>query len=168
MQESQATEPQEINFPPIMQGGARGFALPTQDLRRPRFRLRKTGRHRRQGHLRNKAHPEPLPSSRWIAGLPDFVRHPATRQGPTGILSMMRLCAFVEQIPLPRHIRSRLACPACPELAAGGLSRGSRSHTVPPHRAYSPKRRTAVSAVAAGGSCIMRASMISPHPRVLR
>jgi len=70
---------------------------------------------------------------------------------------MMRLCAFVEQIPLPRHIRSRLACPACPELAAGGPSRGSRSHTVSPHRAYSPERRTAISAVTAGGSCIMRA-----------
>jgi len=72
------------------------------------FRLCKTGRRRRQGHLRNKAHPEPLPSPRYKAGLPDFVRHPDTRHGLTGILSMPRLCAFVEQIALPRIIQPPL------------------------------------------------------------
>ena len=79
-----------------------------RDPRTPGFRLGNTGRRRRQGHLRNKAHPEPLRSPRWKAGLPDSVSHPATRQGLTSILSMTRLCAFVEQITLPRAIRSRL------------------------------------------------------------
>ncbi|MBP1727532.1 MAG: peptide transporter substrate-binding protein [Deltaproteobacteria bacterium] len=40
-------------------------------------------RRRRQGYQRNKAHPEPLPSPRCMAGLRDFVREPATRQGLT-------------------------------------------------------------------------------------
>jgi len=84
------------------------LSLSKEHPRTPRVRLRKTGRSRRQGHLRNKAHPEPLRSPRCKAGLPDFVSHPAARQGLTAILSMTRLCAFVEQITLPRAIRSRL------------------------------------------------------------
>jgi len=63
------------------------------DPGRERYYLKTSGeigRRRRQGHLRNKAHPEPLPSRRWKAGPPDFGRHPATRHGLTGILSRPR------------------------------------------------------------------------------
>jgi hypothetical protein len=38
------------------------------------------------------------------------------------------------------------------------IAAGSRSHSVLPHRAYRSERRTAIFAVAAGGSSIMRAS----------
>jgi hypothetical protein len=93
-------------------------------LRPPEFPLCKTEWRRRQGHLRNKAHPEPLPSRRWKAGLPDFGLHPASRHRLTGILSMTRLCAFVEQITLPGPIASRLACP--------GLGAGKPPHSVSP------------------------------------
>jgi hypothetical protein len=41
------------------------------------------------------------------------------------------------------------------------IAAGSRSHRVSPHRAYSSERRTARSAVAAGGLCMMRASPCS-------
>jgi hypothetical protein len=49
--------------------------------RTPGLGLCKTGRSRRQGHLLSKAHPEPLRSPRGKGGLPDFVSHPAIRQG---------------------------------------------------------------------------------------
>jgi len=43
-----------------------------------------------------------------------------------------------------------------------GPSRGSRSPSVPPRRVYSSERRTAISAVVAGGSCMMRGGKITP------
>jgi hypothetical protein len=100
------------------------LSLPKEHPRTLGFRLCKTGRIRRQGHLRNKAHPEPLPSPREKAGLPDFVSHPATRQG------------------LLLHYQCRDHAPLW-----------SRSPCLAP----SDRGRTAISAVAAGGSCIMRA-----------
>jgi len=57
----------------------------------------------------------------------------------------MRLCRA--DLPAPYH-RS---------WPVPGLSRESRSHGVLPHRAYSSERKTAISAAAAGGLCIMRA-----------
>ena len=89
----------------------------------------KAGRRRRQGYLRNKAHPEPLRSPRRKAGLPDFGRQPAIRQGLTGTLSMTRLCAFVEEITLlPRAIQSRLACPG--PVTERPLPQRSSSHSL--------------------------------------
>ena len=43
------------------------------------------------------------------------------------------------------------------------IAAGSRSHSVPPHRAYHSTSRTAISAVAAAGSCIMRVKNPSSH-----
>ena len=60
-------------------------------------------------------------------------------------------------------LQSRPPC-QCSRIAAGlsrGPPRGSRSHSVRPHRADTSERRTGISAVAAGGLCIMRA-ILSP------
>jgi len=63
-------------------------------------------------------------------GLPDFPQEPRRKARALSRLSMPRLCAFSEQtIPASRH----------------------------PNRVYRSERTTAISAVAAGGSCIMRA-----------
>jgi hypothetical protein len=99
-----------------------------RDPRTPGLRLCKAGRSRRQGHLRNKAHPEPLRSPRTKAGLPDFVSHPATRQG------------------LLLHYQCRDYAPLW-----------SRSPCLAP----SDRGRTAGSAVAAGGSCVMRVKSVA-------
>jgi len=47
------------------------------------------------------------------------------------------------------------------------IAAGSRSHSVPPHRAYSSERRTARSAVAAGDSCIVRPREPASAPHAL-
>jgi len=60
-----------------------------------------------------------------------------------------------------RLCRADLPAPDHRGWPVPGLSRGSRSHGVLPHRAYSSERKTAISAAAAGRSCIMRASA---HP----
>jgi len=75
--------------------------------RSPGCRRRNTERRRRQGHLRNKAHrshyvlPEVEQASRTL--------YPTPLQGKASRVYylMMRLCAFVEQITLPRAIRWR-------------------------------------------------------------
>jgi hypothetical protein len=77
--------------------------------------------------------------------LPGFPLEPRRKARPHSPLSMPRLCAFAEQITLPHITHSRLACP---ETGHG--------EAAPTGRAYSSERRTARSAVAAGGSCIMR------------
>jgi hypothetical protein len=66
------------------------------------------------------------------------------------------------------------AAPCLSSLIAAGsgshekivLPHGSRSHSVPPHRAYSSGRRTAMSEVAAGGACIVRARVNRSFPRI--
>jgi hypothetical protein len=69
-------------------------------------------------------------------GLPGFPLEPRRKARPLSPLSMPRLCAFAEQtIPASRH----------------------------PNRAYSSERKAAISAVTAGGSCIMRASPSSQN-----
>jgi hypothetical protein len=139
-------------------------SLSKEHRRTPGFRLCKTGRRRRQGHLRNKAHPEPLRSPQCKGGLPDFVRHPAKRQGLTSILSMTRLCAFVDlsasggaDHPASRH---PIAAALSAELRVPSLSREKplpqRSSSQRLQRGgkggQSRSRRR-------GGSCIMRASL---------
>jgi hypothetical protein len=70
-------------------------------------------------------------------GLPGFPREPRRKARPLSLLSIPRLCVFAD------------------------LSRTPSGATIPashhPNRAYCSERRTARSAVAAGGSCIMRA-----------
>jgi len=85
----------------------------------------------------------------WMTGVTPKL---STRIPPKGLASLstinaatMRLCR------LARLRRGRPPC-LCSLVAAG-----SRSHSVPPRRAYRSEKRTARSAVAAGGSCIMRA-----------
>jgi hypothetical protein len=106
----------------------------------PRRPLPKPGAGGRDG-LRRKAHPEPLPSLDDRSDPQAFHHNPAQRPG----LALHYL--WRDYAPL----QSRPPC-LCSLIAAG-----SRSHSVPPHRAYRSERRTAVSAVAAGGSCIVRA-----------
>ena len=119
----------------------------------------KTRRRRRRGLLRNKTHPGHLPSftdrkapptlyHRSAPGCsPDLgkgVSHKAQGKklipGPrplTPAALMPRLCAFVEQITLPR---TRESLRAWPELVVGGRSRGSHARSVPPHRAHSSEK----------------------------
>ena len=59
------------------------LSLSEEHPKTPGFPLCKAERRRMQGRLQNKAHPEPLHSPRCKGGLPDFVSHPATRQGLT-------------------------------------------------------------------------------------
>ena len=59
------------------------LSLSEEHPRTAGFPLCKAEWRRMQGHLRNKAHPEPLHSPRCKGGLPDLVSHPATRQGLT-------------------------------------------------------------------------------------
>jgi len=93
--------------------------------------------------LRRKAHPEPLPSS------DDRVPPPklSTTAPPKGLASLSAINAATMRL-------CRADLPATAPLIAAG----SRSHSVAPHRAYSSEGMTAIAAVAAGGSCIMRAS----------
>jgi hypothetical protein len=116
----------------------------------------KTGRHRRQGGLRRKAHPEPLPFFGQRKASRAFHHIPA--RGPGLFLHYQcRDYAPLQSRPsLPHATHSRL-----PVWRSSGsrACRGRRlSHSVPLHRAYRWQRRTARSAVAAGGSCIMRAN----------
>jgi len=60
--------------------------------------------------------------------------------------------SFVEQITLPRAIRSRL--PVRRSSGSRACRGRSRSHSAPAHRAYGSQWGTAISAVAAGGWCI--------------
>jgi len=48
-------------------------------------------------------------------------------------------------------------CGADHPASRHSIAAGSRSHSVPPHGAFRSERRTAISAVAADGSCIMQA-----------
>ena len=144
-------------------------SLSKEHPRTPRFRLCKTERCRRQGWSApevspgqgRKAHPEPLPSLDDRSDPQAFHHNPAQRPG----LALDYQCC--DYAPL----QSRPPC-LC-SLIAAALRRGSgsracrgrsRSHSLLSHRAYSSERRTAISAVAAGGSCIMRARSSCPHP----
>ena len=72
----------------------------------------------------------------------------------------MRLCRVDHPAPHRSIAAARsaeLRVPPVPSLSRGACRGRSRSHSVPPHRAYSSGRRTAISAVAAGDSCIVRA-----------
>ena len=126
--------------PPGLIIGARTRKVP--DRRTPGFRRRKTARRRRQGHLRNKAHRshyglfELKQTSRALYGTP------ATRHG----LTLYYQCR--DYAPL----RSR-----SPRLVLSNHGSKPLSQRSSPHRAYSSERRTAISAIAAGGSCITRA-----------
>ena len=105
----------------------------------------KRGGARGRDGLRRKAHPEPLPSLDDRSDPQAFHHNPAQRPG------------------LPLHYQCRDYAPlqSRPPCHCSLVAAGSRSHSVRPHRAYSSERRTARSAVAAGGSCIMRVN-ISP------
>ena len=97
----------------------------------------------------------------WMTGVTPKLPTTTTPKGLASLSTInaatMRLCradlpasAHSSRLPVRRSSRSR----AC---------RGtSRSRSVPPHRAKSSKRRTARSAVATGGSYIMRASGWNP------
>ena len=102
--------------------------------------------------LRRKAHAEPLPSLDDKSDPRAFHHNPAQRPG------------------LPLHYQCRDYAPlqSRPPCLCSLIAAGSRSHGVPPHRAYSSERRTAISAVAACGSCIMRASHGGREPKKLK
>jgi hypothetical protein len=108
----------------------------------PRTPLPKPDAGGRDG-LRRKAHLEPLPSLDDRSDPQAFHHNPAQRPG----LALHYQC---------RDYASLQRRPPCPSpLVAPGLprdrSRGSRSHSVPAHRPDRLQRRTAISAVAAGG-----------------
>ena len=79
----------------------------------PTLHPEETARHRGQGGLRNKPHPEPLPSPRCKEGLPSFPPPLRQKARPLPILSTARLCGFVEQTFLPHTVRrGRVSCGA--------------------------------------------------------
>jgi len=106
-----------------------------RDPRTPGFRLGKTGRRRRQGGLRRKAHPEPLASFADRKASRAFHENPAERPGLALHYQCRDYAPLQSRPSLPRAIR-----------------------TGP----YRSERRTPRSAVAAGGSCMMRASTPAP------
>jgi hypothetical protein len=91
--------------------------------------------------LRRKAHPEPLPSLDDRSDPQAFHHNPAQRPS------------------LALHYQGRDYAPlqSRPPFPCSLIAAGSRSHSLPPHRAYSSERRTARSAAVASVSCIMRA-----------
>jgi hypothetical protein len=105
----------------------------------------KAGRRRRQGDLRDTAHPEPLPSSDDRCGLPGFPPPPAPRPG----------------LPLRYQWRDYAPCRGDPPATVHSIAAGSRSHRRPARGADRSQRATARSAVSAGGSWVMRASLTS-------
>ena len=115
------------------------FGLPRAPLLAPS--ARKTGWRQRQSHLRNKAHRshylllDVRQASRTLYTTPLQGRaSPYTINDAT-----MRLCGVDH--PASRH----------------PIAAGSRSHSAPPHRTSHWQRRIAISAVAVGGSSVMRA-----------
>jgi hypothetical protein len=117
------------------------LSLPKEHPRTPGVRLCKTGGRRRQGSLRRNAHPEPPPSFGQRKASRAFHHIPPKGPGSVSTISAatMRLCNA--DLPAANH----------------PIAAGNRAHSVLPHRAYSSARRTAMSAVAAGDSCIARA-----------
>jgi hypothetical protein len=118
-----------------------------RDPRTPGLRLCKTGRRQGVGMVCGAKRIRSLYLP-WMTGVTPKLSTTTPPKGPASLSTInaatMRLC--------------RADLPASAHLFAAG----SRSHSVSPHRAYSSERRTAISAVAAGGSCIMRAR----HPLV--
>ena len=92
----------------------------------------------------------------WMTGVPPKL---STTAPPKGLASLSTINGAIT----PRR-------DAFADLSASGgadlpchcslVAAGSRSHSVPPHRAYNSERRTPSSGVAAGGSCIMRARLV--------
>ena len=91
----------------------------------------KTGRRRRQGGLRRKAHPEPLPSVDDSSGPRAFHHSPAQRPG----LALHYQC---------RDYASLQSRPPCLCLL---VATGSRSHSAPSHIPYSLERRGTISTI---------------------
>ena len=88
--------------------------------------------------LRCKAHPEPLPSLDHRSDPQAFHHIPAQRPGLT----------------LHYQCRDYAPLQSRPPGLSSLIAAGSRSHSVPPHRAYSSERRTtAVRSPAAGRGC---------------
>ena len=140
---------------------AAGKPLPQGDNFFPSSRNR---RHRRQGGLRRKAHPEPLPSFADREAPRILYAPPLQRQASLDTINAatMRLC----RADLPATAdSSRLACPACPELVAGGSPRGSRSHSVPPRRATARREGRPSLRSRDGVSCIIRVKDDKRRPR---
>jgi hypothetical protein len=130
-------------------------------------RLCKTGRRRGQGWSAAQSASEPRPSLDDRSEPQAFHHHlgQGVRRRAQGkklipdsrplipVPSMPRLCAFAD---LFASGGADLPASAHSSRPAYGPE-GSRSHSVPRHRACGSERRTAVSAVAIGGSSIMPA-----------
>ena len=83
----------------------------------------------------------------------------------------MRLCGAdhpASRHPIAAALSAELRVPLVPSLSRGACRGRSRSLRVPPHRAYSSKRRTAIFAVVAGGSRIMRVNPDGGNGKGLR
>ena len=108
---------------------------------------------RKRSGQERKAHPEPLPSLDDRSDPQAFHHNPAQRRG----LALHYQCRDYAPLQSRPPCHCSLIAAALRRSSGSRACRGrSRSHSVPPHGAYSSERRTAIFAVAAGGSCIMR------------
>jgi len=116
--------------------GSKDVALGISSKEHPRtpgFRLCKTGRSRRQGHLRNKAHA--------FATLRAGNARNASSSARLYPFSLCLLSRLSCRRPCLRFDATMRLCRADHPAWRHPIAAGSRSHSVPPHRAYRSKRR---------------------------